>query len=347
MSFDNKLSINYKCIKCNKFESSLFDDIRRHYCRKNPCKSSLSSIFYSDDQLICLSLIPYYYDTLNVEIHEINYLKKSNIIYKNKMELFEELRYIEKNNIKTCKHCNKEFNLASELKKHLIIYCFYEYINKKIDKDKKLNNIDINGSVNNLYNCSEINTLNNTTNNNTTNNTTNNNSINIIIDPDKKNSVIPFDEEWDISKITIGDKTRFMVSQFMYTELLEEILKNSMNLNVIIDNENDSGIVYKNNIDKYISMKLKDIISNTMEKLNFHLNDINSSDENTLKEIKTYSRQIINQKYNEFKKREDIQNGVKNCMSIIYDNKKDDAKNIAQDVINDSKSKEKLNIIKI
>jgi len=69
-----------------------------------------------------------------------------------------------------------------------------------------------------------------------------------------------------------------MVSQFMYTELLEEILKNNMNLNVIIDNENDSGIVYKNNIDKYIRMKLKDIVSNTMDKFNFHLNDINSSD---------------------------------------------------------------------
>jgi len=64
----------------------------------------------------------------------------------------------------------------------------------------------------------------------------------------------------------------------MYTELLEEILKNDINLNVIIDKDNDSGMVYKNNIDKYIQMKLKDIISNTMEKLNNHLNDINKDD---------------------------------------------------------------------
>jgi len=53
-----------------------------------------------------------------------------------------------------------------------------------------------------------------------------------------------------------------MISQFMYTELLEEILKNDINLNVIIDKEKNSGMVYKNNIDKYIQMKLKDIISN-------------------------------------------------------------------------------------
>ena len=157
MSIDNKLSINYKCIKCNKFESGLFDDMRRHYCRKHPCKSSQSSIFYSEDQLFCLSLIPYYYEKINVETNETNHLKKSNIVYKNKMELFEELRYIEKNNVKICKHCNKEFNFASELKKHLIIYCFYDNINKKIEKEKQSNNfdIDVNGSNNNLYNCSE------------------------------------------------------------------------------------------------------------------------------------------------------------------------------------------------
>jgi len=48
----------------------------------------------------------------------------------------------------------------------------------------------------------------------------------------------------------------------MYTELLEEILKNDINLNVIIDKDNDSAMVYKNSVDKYIQMKLKDIISN-------------------------------------------------------------------------------------
>ena len=37
-----------------------------------------------------------------------------------------------------------------------------------------------------------------------------------------------------------------------YTRLLEEILNDEINLNVIIDKEKDSGMVYKNDIDKYI-----------------------------------------------------------------------------------------------
>ena len=57
----------------------------------------------------------------------------------------------------------------------------------------------------------------------------------------------------------------------MYTNLLIEILKNEINLNVIIDTDNDSGIVYKNDIDKYIKMKSEDIIDKTMLKLKEHL----------------------------------------------------------------------------
>ena len=330
------MSIIYKCSRCCKFQSSLFDDMRKHYSRKYACPRSQSSILYSDDQLICLSLIPYHENISNIENNEIDYLKKSTIIYKNKKELFEELKYIEKNNIKICKYCNKDFHLISDLKKHFIINCFYDNINKKIEKDKKLSNIDINAPCNNLYNYPEINTL-----NNTTNNTTNNNNINIIIDPDKKkDSIIPFDEKWDISKISIGDKSRFMISQFMYTELLEEILKNDINLNVIIDKDNDSGMVYKNNIDKYIQMKLKDIISNTMDKLNNHLNDINKDDSRSFHDIIKFSRQMINKKYNDYKNSDEIQKGVKNCMSKIYDNKKDDAISMAKNIIIDNDNKE-------
>ena len=46
----------------------------------------------------------------------------------------------------------------------------------------------------------------------------------------------------------------------MYTKLLEEILKNEINLNVIIEDETNSGLVYKNDDDKYVNMKIHDII---------------------------------------------------------------------------------------
>jgi len=123
----------------------------------------------------------------------------------------------------------------------------------------------------------------------------------------------------------------------MYTELLQEILKNEINLNVIIDKDKDSGMVYKNDIDKYIQMKLKDIVINTMDKLNIHLNDINKTEKNVFDEIKTFSRMMINKKYNDYKNNETIQEGVMNCMTNIYESKKEEATNIAKKVIANKK----------
>ena len=311
------MSINYKCRRCCKFETSHFNDIKKHYIRKYPCNRSPTSLLYSDDQILCLSLISYHDNIHNIDISEIEHLNKSNIINKNKHELLEELKNIEKNNIKICKHCNKEFGIISDLKKHFMIHCFYESL-KKDDTEKIIN---INGNYNNSYNNNTINSNNN-----------HNNNINIFFDKPLK-TPIPFDEEWDISKISNKEKTALMVSQYMYTELLEEILKNDINLNVILDNDKESAMVYKNNIDKYINMKFKDIVSNTMCKLNSHLNDINKNDKNTYSEIINFSRQMINKKYNDFTHSDTIQDGVKNCMSKIYDNKKEEAIDIAKNVI--------------
>jgi len=163
----------------------------------------------------------------SIEIKEIKHLKKSNIIEKNKNKLFEELKNIEKNNVKICKYCNKDFTLLADLKRHFMIDCFCNYIqNNETEKNLKSTILDssMTGTTNTLYNNSD--TYNNINHNNTTNNNNNNNNINIIIDPTKTTlTPIPFDDDWDISKITRRDKSSIMISQFMYTELLEEILK--------------------------------------------------------------------------------------------------------------------------
>jgi len=275
--------------------------------------------------MLCLSILPYHNNKHTLEENEIDKLRNSNIIYKNKNELFNELKIIETNKLKCCKYCNQEFQFIIDLKKHVITTCFK---NKLQNKDTKSLSTKINAPINTLYNQNDINTINNTTNNN------NNNNTNIYFDI-KQQTLVPFDKEWDISKISLGDKSRFMISQFMYTELLQEILKNELNLNVIIDKDNDSGMVYKNDIDKYIQMKVKDIVSNTMDKLNIHLNDINKSDTNTLKEIKTFSRQIINKKHNDYKNNEKIKEGVIKCMTNIYEIKKEEASNIAKNIVRD------------
>jgi len=325
------MAVNYKCNRCGNFESNLYGDMKKHLTRKNCCIKNGKYAFLSDDQMLCLSILPYHNNKHILEENEIDNLKNSNIIHKNKNELFNELKIIETNKLKCCKFCNEEFPFIIDLKKHVITTCFKNKLQNKDAKSlcTKINSFEsvLNAPINSLYNQNDINTINN----NTTNNN-NNNNTNIYFDI-KQQTLVPFDKEWDISKISIGDKSRFMISQFMYTELLEEILKNELNLNVIIDKDNDSGMVYKNDIDKYIQMKVKDIVSNTMDKLNIHLNDINKSEKNALKEIKTFSRQIINKKHNDYKNSETIQEGVIKCMTNIYETKKEEASNMAKNIV--------------
>jgi len=333
------MSVNYKCYRCCKFETHVYYDMKKHCNRKYSCQKNQQHMFMSDDQLLCLSLIPYYNNVHKIDLVEVEHLNNSKIIDKNKDELFENLKNIEKNNIKVCNYCNEEFLLLTDLKKHIIINCFCNELQKRIKIDKQPNiDKDIDGS-NNSLNSSTTNSNNTNSNHTHSNNTnchnninSNNTNNNIYVDI-KQQSPIPFDKDWDISKISMGDKSMCMISQFMYTELLQEILKNEINLNVIIDKDKDSGMVYKNDIEKYMQMKLKDIISNTMDKLNTHLNDINKNDTRSFHDIIKFSRQMINKKYNDFNNSDEIQKGVKNCMSNIFDNKKDEAINMAKNII--------------
>lgn len=108
----------------------------------------------------------------------------------------------------------------------------------------------------------------------------------------------------------------------MYSQLLKEILENEINLNVIIDKNSNSGLVYKNNIDKYIRMKSSDIVNNTMDKLKNHLLEMNKTEETQFEEIIDYSRKMINKKHIDYNKDEILKSNVNNLMSNIYDEKK-------------------------
>jgi hypothetical protein len=316
---------NYKCNRCCIFETQFYGDIKKHCNRKNPCKKINNKILYSDDYLLVLSLIPIHNNIEELSVNDIKHLETSNIIYNNKKELFEELDNIEKNKLKNCKYCNKEFEFIMDLKKHIIVNCFYNKL-----EGKRLNNeyIRTNSDINNSYNqCENISTQNNITNNTT------NNIININLEI--KNP-IPFDNNWDISKINNELKTDLIFSKVMYTSLLEEILKNEINLNVIIDNDQDSGIVYKNDIDKYIQMKSKDIVENTMNKLNKQLLHFNKENTKSFEEIIDFSRKMINKKYIDFQKDNNIQENVKNKICSIFNNKKYKAINVAKKIINET-----------
>jgi hypothetical protein len=324
----------YRCNRCGVFETNKFCDIKKHCIRKNPCKKKNDYIFLSDDQMLALTLIPFQNNLHIINENDINHLKNYNKLEKNKKELFNELDCIEKNKIKICKYCNQEFTLITDLKKHIILNCFFKEIEKREEDEEKNfgknTNTELESEIiNSFHNC-EINNVNNI---NTLNNTTNNN-INIYLEI--KNP-IPFDNDWDLSKISDSEKTKIMVSKVMYTRLLENILKNEINLNVIIDKDKDLGMVYKNDTDKYIQMKAKDIVATTMEKLNSHLNEINKNDSEVFNEVIDFTRKMINKKFIDFQNNSSVQENVGNFVCNIFETKRNQAMDMAKNVVKISK----------
>ena len=325
----------YMCIRCDSYECKNFIDIKKHCLRKNPCKKKSDVILLSDDQILVMSLLPYYNDIHNIELTDLEHLSKSKLLDKNKKDLFNEIDVIEKQKDKKCKYCNEEYSLISDLKKHVITKCFFNELSKNISNNsinnEIVNNINSNNSISNSYN-----TIN-------SNNTTNNYNIYL-------NIPIPFEDDWDITKIPQSEKQAIMISQFMYRRLLQSILDNEKNSNVIIDKDKDLGMVYMNHNKKYIQMKSNEIVEQTMNKLNSQLNEINENDKDSLKTIKKYSKKMINKKFDDYKKNKDIKKEVQDIVCNIYDENNEKAykmaKNIDQanklNLIEDTKTKNKM-----
>jgi thiol-disulfide isomerase/thioredoxin len=120
--------------------------------KKYPCKKTNDSYLLSDDQILAISVLPNN-EFNGIKIEETSHLKNSNIMTKNKNELFNIFKSIEKTNqLSFCKFCNKEYKLNLDLKKHLVLDCFYNDLNKN-ENNHKFTNIGIN---NTMYNNSEI-----------------------------------------------------------------------------------------------------------------------------------------------------------------------------------------------
>ena len=307
------LSTKYICYSCNKYETNRFSDIKRHLCRKNTCHIRNEIILMSEDIIFVMSLMPYYNNMHSIELNNLEHLSESDILNKNKEEIFNEIINIEKNNIRNCKYCNKYFKLINELKKHILVNCFYINNNKK--SNILLNNVN-NNSNNITYNNCDI----------------NNNNINLYVDV---KTPIPFKENWDLSKITNEQLSCILISDYIYSGLLNAILENEMNNNVIINSDKKSGIVYMDHDDKYISLKANVIAEKTMEKLYENLKDINSKIKNNLNDIiYRVIRNNINDKNNEYndKTHKDLKNSVDNLIFNIYDKNKETAIKLGKNI---------------
>lgn len=311
----------YKCRKCG-YEKNLFRDMKNHININKSCIKDFSCMDLSNDEIFIMTLMPYSNGVQNFDFEKI---KNYNNTYKNKNILLELLFDIDKTKNKKCIYCNKDFSKIKELKHHIIMECFEnEMCNKK--------NINVENNRNiNINTCNTINNINSGTINNI-------NNVNIILNINNTKPV-PFDDNWTLSNLNNKDKANIMISKYMYSLLLTEILDNNNNLNVIIDKEKDFGIVYKNDLEKYIKMEIKQIISNSMEKLQKNLLLIN----NDLKDNGTYDENYlstkdkdIKHKFNVFKYDFKTSEIVNKCMTDIFDKKKDLSKKVMKDFLSQS-----------
>jgi len=340
----------YKCRKCG-YEKNLFRDMKNHININKSCIKDFSCMDLSNDEILIMTLMPCVKGMQNFDFEKIkNYCNT----HKNKNILLELLFDIDKTKIKKCLYCNKDFSKIKELKYHIIMECFENEMSNK--KNINVENLNINNNIANENIANENNTNENNTNENNTNensinlsintfnnintinsgNTINNiNNVNIILNLNNTKPV-PFDDNWSLSNLNNKDKANIMISKYMYSLLLTEILDNNNNLNVIIDKEKDFGIVYKNDLEKYIKMEIKQIISNSMEKLQKNLLIINKD----LKDNGNYDGDYlstkdkdIKNKYNVFKHNFNTSEIVNECLTNIFDKKKDLSKKAMKDFL--------------
>lgn len=325
--------MTFKCIKC-EYKTNVFRNIKNHTNVKKSCTRKLECLDMSDDQILICSLI----SDFNEKTYNVDKIKTYKHTYSNKNILINVLDEIDKNKTKTCKYCNSNFLKIQDLKNHVLYECF----EKEMEKNIKINNdetekININNGINKIEINETTNISGNTINNN-------NNITNIIFNINT--SPIPFDELWDLSKIDIDKKAHIMLSQYMYTFLLNEILKNDNNLNVVIDKEKNFGVIYKNEIDKYIQLGLKDIANCSMEKL--HENLLSISDElktksHIDKHILDYKNKDIRNKLQCYINNKDTNKTVNSYLIDIFDNEKEKSHKIMKDYLKNNSNNSDLN----
>jgi hypothetical protein len=323
----------YECKRCFHKTNQKIGMIR-HLSRKKICTRDLESYKYAEKDLEKLSLTLIkknkltedyniiYEDDNNSENNEdledknkidnhINLnenIKKedSNISIENKEII--SITNIKDNNI-YCNNCNKYFTRRSSLQRH-------------VEKNRCKNIIYTPPTEQNITNI--------------TNNT-------IIINVNL-NKPLPFDSDWDVSKIDDKLKNILVLSDLKYTKTLEHILENDVNLNIIIEDKAENGIVYKNDVEKFKLMKVEDIVDLSMNKLHkqltiFHDEIKNNNTYSLNNKLLLNEKESLDEKYNNFKNENDTKILVKNYIADIYNKQKDRTLNYCKDVLYDEISK--------
>ena len=299
----------YECKRCNTFRTKYKQNMITHIDRTRKCPKTAIAYNYTDEELYNSSL----------KLIEC----KSDDSY-DKEELL-------------CEYCKKYFSRKDNLIKHQKKY-HQEEINN-IDNNTNANiNAENNTNTNVNSNENVVNSNENVVNSNdnvvNSNNTTNTNSNNTVNNININNNIVlqPFDDNWNIDHI---NKYIIFLSLKKYTTFLDKILEKYENLNVIIDGDSDSGLVYKNEKEKYVNMKKKEIFSMTMEKINKQMCELFDDvieNENTfgtdVKDFLNKQKKNANYKYEDYVKKDNIKQEANSYIEDIFKKKKDEAKDI-------------------
>jgi hypothetical protein len=199
---------------------------------------------------------------------------------------------------------------------------------KKEVTDKKVTNKVITGKKRGRPRKITDNNITDNSVNNITDNSTTNINLNI-------NIIKSFDEEWSVDHIDDKDKLILLFNNSKFTSMLQNILENEVNLNVLLENNSETGLVYNNN--KLINMNIKDIVKKTMDKQYKHLCSFKK--DITQPNIYNLNENSINEemknaytKYNNYRRNVDIQNYVNTFIKNIYTSKIDNTYKKYRDV---------------
>jgi hypothetical protein len=229
----------YNCKRCD-YKTNYLCDIKKHLDRKTKCTTKDDNFNMSFKELYNQSIIKNIVDENNLP----NKKKENNIL---------------------CEYCQNSYYNKQGLERH-----------QKVCKKK-------NNSENNKINDEKKIDNNNNNNNNTTltqnnyyqNIETQNNLILNLPNQDIKEEtldqvLVPFFDKFDTSHINDEIKMGLLLSH-LYYDTLKEILKNSVNLNFMLDMNQQNGLIYKNNSESLVPIDNVIICNNVWRKVRDYL----------------------------------------------------------------------------
>ena len=319
--------MSYLCKRCFSYKSKTKYSMKKHLNRAIKCGRVVDSYKIKDEDIEIESLKNESFDnkTFKTEIET----KYKSMEYDNMENINDLINFINIHKITTCKFCNNTFSRNYELIRHLKSSCKkYKSLELVEVKNNNEPNEESNIEHENIVPPKNVNIQN--INNQTNNNQTINNNITINVYNNEPNNIIiiPFDQKWDISKIDENQKIKLFLEDSKYSSTLKELLSNDKNKNIIFDKDNNLGLIYKNEDEKFINMNTTEIMDKTMLKIYNHLlefyDEIKDKGNNIIPALEPQKNMVI-KKYEEYDQNKDKKTKeiVKNIMIDIFDENKD------------------------